>query len=60
VKAISFLREVKSEAMKVSWPVPKDALMVSGVVCVVVFVFALLLLAVDTSIYHVIQFLLKV
>ena len=60
MKLLSFFKEVKGEVVKVVWPTPKEAMAISGVVCFVVSIVALLLFVMDAGIYHVIQWLLKV
>lgn len=54
-----FLREVKTELKKVTWPSRKDALSGTAVVLVAVFVIALFLGVVDSGLSNLIKELLK-
>ena len=54
-----FLREVKQELKKVTWPTRKDALSGTAVVLVAVFVIALFLGIVDSGLSSLIRELLK-
>jgi len=57
--AIQFLREVKTELKKVTWPSRKDTLAGTAVVLVAVFIVALFLGIVDSGLSAVIQEFLK-
>jgi preprotein translocase subunit SecE len=58
MSALAFIKEVKSEAKKVSWPTRKESLGATGLVVVVSMVFALFFLLVDTVVHSIIQFIL--
>ncbi len=57
--AKQFLREVKSELKKVTWPSRRDALAGTAVVLVAVFVIALFLGIVDSGLSSLVRELLK-
>ena len=57
--AKQFLREVKTELKKVTWPSRKDALAGTAVVLVAVFIIALFLGIVDSGLSNLIRELLK-
>jgi len=57
--AKQFLREVKQELKKVTWPTRKDALSGTAVVLVAVFVIAVFLGIVDSGLSSLIHELLK-
>ena len=57
--AKQFLREVKTELKKVTWPSRKDTLSGTAVVLVAVFIIALFLGIVDSGLSNVIKALLK-
>jgi preprotein translocase subunit SecE len=57
--AIQFLREVKTELKKVTWPSRKDTLAGTAVVLVAVFIIALFLGIVDSGLSTLIRELLK-
>jgi preprotein translocase subunit SecE len=57
--AKQFLREVKTELKKVTWPSRKDTLAGTGVVLVAVFVIAIFLGIVDSGLSALIKELLK-
>jgi len=57
--AKQFLREVKQELKKVTWPTRKDALSGTAVVLVAVFVIAIFLGIVDSSLSRLIQWVLQ-
>jgi preprotein translocase subunit SecE len=57
--AIQFLREVKTELKKVTWPTRKDTLSGTAVVLVAVFIIGLFLGIVDSGLSSVIRELLK-
>jgi preprotein translocase subunit SecE len=54
-----FLREVKTELKKVTWPSRKDTLSGTAVVLVAVFIIALFLGIVDSGLSNLIKQLLK-
>ncbi len=54
-----FLREVKTELKKVTWPSRKDTLSGTAVVLVAVFIIALFLGIVDSGLSNLIKALLK-
>jgi preprotein translocase subunit SecE len=54
-----FLREVKTELKKVTWPSRKDTLSGTVVVLVTVFIMAIFLGLVDTGLSNLIKVLLK-
>jgi len=57
--AVQFLREVKTELKKVTWPSRKDTVAGTGVVLVAVFIIALFLGIVDSGLSALIRELLK-
>jgi len=57
--AKQFLREVKTELKKVTWPSRKDALAGTAVVLVAVFVIALFLGIVDSGLSNLIRWVLQ-
>jgi len=57
--AKQFLREVKTELKKVTWPSRKDTLSGTAVVLVAVFIIALFLGIVDSGLSNLIKALLK-
>jgi len=57
--AKQFLREVKTELKKVTWPSRKDTLSGTAVVLVAVFIIALFLGIVDSGLSNLIKTLLK-
>jgi len=54
-----FLREVKTELKKVTWPSRKDTLAGTGVVLVAVFIIAIFLGIVDSGLSSLVRELLK-
>ncbi len=58
-KAKQFLREVRTELKKVTWPSRKDTLAGTAVVLVAVFIIALFLGIVDSGLSSLIRELLK-
>jgi preprotein translocase subunit SecE len=58
-EAKQFLREVKTELKKVTWPAKKDTLSATVVVLVAVFIVALFLGIVDSGLSNLIKELLK-
>ena len=59
-EAKQFLREVKTELKKVTWPPKKDALSGTAVVLVAVFIVAFFLGIVDWGLSNLVKELLKV
>lgn len=57
--AKQFLREVKTELIKVTWPSKKDTLSGTAVVLIAVFIIALFLGIVDSGLSNLIKELLK-
>ena len=57
--AKQFLREVRTELKKVTWPSRKDALSGTAVVLVAVFIIAIFLGVVDSGLSNLIKELLK-
>jgi len=57
--AVQFLREVKTELKKVTWPSRKDTLSGTLVVLVAIFIIAIFLWVVDTGLSGFIKQLLK-
>ena len=57
--AKQFLREVKTELKKVTWPSRKDALAGTGVVLVTVFIVAIFLGIIDSVLSFLVKELLK-
>jgi preprotein translocase subunit SecE len=57
--AKQFLREVKTELKKVTWPSRKDALSGTAIVLVTVFIIAIFLGVVDSGLSNLIKMLLK-
>jgi len=57
--AIQFLREVKTELKKVTWPSRKDTLSGTLVVLVAVFIIAIFLGIVDSGLSNLVKQLLK-
>ncbi len=55
----TFLREVKTELKKVTWPSRKDTLSGTAIVLVTVFVIAIFLGIVDSGLSNLIKLLLK-
>ena len=47
VNPAKFLREVRSEVSKVTWPTRKETLVTTGLVLVLIFLFAVFFLVVD-------------
>jgi preprotein translocase subunit SecE len=58
-EAKQFLREVRTELKKVTWPAKKDTLSATGVVLVAVFIVALFLGIVDSGLASLIKELLR-
>jgi preprotein translocase subunit SecE len=57
--AKQFLREVKTELKKVTWPSRKDTLSGTAIVLVTVFIIAIFLGVVDSGLSNLIKMLLK-
>jgi preprotein translocase subunit SecE len=57
--AKQFLREVKTELKKVTWPSRKDALAGTGIVLVTVFIIAIFLGIVDSGLSNLIRWVLR-
>ena len=57
--AKQFLREVKTELTKVTWPSRKDTLSGTAIVLVTVFIIAIFLGVVDSGLSNLIKMLLK-
>jgi preprotein translocase subunit SecE len=57
--AKQFLREVKTELKKVTWPSRKDTLSGTAIVLVTVFILAIFLGVVDSGLSNLIKMLLK-
>jgi preprotein translocase subunit SecE len=57
--AVQFLREVKTELKKVTWPSRKDTLSGTIVVLVAVFIIAIFLWIIDTGLSGLVKQLLK-
>ncbi|AEI88805.1 MAG: preprotein translocase subunit SecE [Candidatus Midichloria mitochondrii] len=60
VKAVSFLREVKQEVIKVKWPTFREAALISLFVIIAAGLAGLLFLLVDSIIYKAIKLLLGI
>jgi preprotein translocase subunit SecE len=54
-----FLREVKTELKKVTWPSRRDALTGTGIVLVAVFIIAIFLGVVDSGLSNLIRWVLS-
>ncbi len=57
---IEFLREVRSEGYKVTWPTRKETLVTTAMVFVMVIAASIFFVAVDQVIRFVIQFVLSI
>ena len=60
MKLLTYLKEVKLEASKVTWPAPKEAAAVSGLVLLVVAISALMFVIVDTLVYKFVQLIFEI
>ncbi|WP_237697414.1 preprotein translocase subunit SecE [Candidatus Midichloria mitochondrii] len=60
MKAVSFLREVKQEVIKVKWPTFREAALISLFVIIAAGLAGLLFLLVDSIIYKAIKLLLGI
>jgi preprotein translocase subunit SecE len=59
MNAIKFLKEVKQEGSKVTWPSRKETMMTTFVVSVMIVIMSFILLAIDFVIKHGVQFVLQ-
>ena len=59
-KALQFLRDVRNEVKRVTWPTRKEALGGTGVVLFTVFLIAVFLGIVDTLLSKIVESLIKV
>ena len=57
-KAVQFLKESRAELRKVTWPAPKDTMMSTSVVIVLVFIVSLFLGMVDLGLTKIIRLVL--
>lgn len=55
-----FVKEVKSEALRVTWPTRKETLMASGMVIMMAALAGLFFLLVDALVHKVISFILGI
>ena len=53
-----FVRQVRQEGSKVAWPTPKETLITSGMVFVMVFIMAIFFLGVDFVLNAGVQYIL--
>lgn len=60
VSPIAFFRQVKQEALKVTWPTRKETLMTTLVVFIMAALAAVFFLAVDYSVSHAVRFILDI
>jgi len=60
VKLFSFFQEVKVEASKVVWPLPKETAMIVALVLGVVAISGLFFLMVDSLVYKFVQLVLGI
>lgn len=60
MKVINFIKEVKHEVSRITWPSQKDTLVTVAMVFVVAILTALFFLVVDAVVYKVIHFILGV
>lgn len=60
MKAVSFLKEVKHELIKVKWPTLKEVAIISLFVVIAAGIAGLLFLLVDSTIYKAIKLLLGI
>lgn len=56
--AIDFIRQVKSEALKVTWGTRKETFASTAVVLVLIFITSLFFLLVDSVIFEIVQAIL--
>ena len=59
-KAIQFLKDVRNEVKRVTWPSKKEAMGGTGVVLVTVFLISIFLGLVDTLLSKIVESLIKV
>lgn len=59
MNAIKFLKEVRQEGSKVTWPTRKETLMTTFVVSVMIVIMSFILLVIDFAIKHGVQFVLQ-
>lgn len=55
-----FIREVRQEASKVTWPTRKETIISSIMVCVMAVISAIFFLAADSVISQVVKFILNI
>lgn len=55
-----FIREVRQEASKVTWPTRKETIISSIMVCVMAVIAAIFFLAADSVISQVVKFILNI
>lgn len=60
MRVFEFVKEVKSEALKISWPSRKETTMAVALVFVMASVAGLFFLVVDAVVYKIIHFILGV
>ena len=60
VKAIEFVREVRQEMSKVTWPSRKETMVTTAMVFVMVFFMGIILLAADAIIAELVQLVLNI
>jgi preprotein translocase subunit SecE len=58
VKIANFYKEVKIEALKITWPSRKETLVTIGLVVATVAVSALFFLIVDAVLFRIVKFIL--
>jgi preprotein translocase subunit SecE len=58
VKIANFYKEVKIEALKITWPSRKEALVSMGLVAATVAVSGLFFLLVDAILFRIVKFIL--
>jgi preprotein translocase subunit SecE len=58
VRIIDFVKEVKSEVLRIAWPSRKETMMAVGLVFLMTAVAGLFFVVVDALIYRVIKFIL--
>ncbi|MBN9542544.1 MAG: preprotein translocase subunit SecE [Alphaproteobacteria bacterium] len=59
IKVTDFVRQVKQEAKKISFPARKETLITCGVIVAAVVVFSLFFLFVDSAIMKIVQYILS-
>lgn len=55
----AFIRQVRQEASKVTWPTRKETLVTTGMVFVMVFLASMFFFAVDFGIQHIVKLILS-